>query len=349
MLFQCKPSNKSGELWESAPDGQKAAIEASGLDVSSAKHGWRVIQHEDGSRDSVFWKAEAAEATKSPEDILSQIADRMDKIRPAPAIKRPAQTGTHIRNFLPFFDVHMSMRVGDYGTAECVDRLKAGTSDLLERMPPAECTIILNGGDYTEANDPSFQTPKSQHPLSVDMEYDDTTDVAVEVTIWKIERALERSDHVIYKALRGNHDPNTARILRAALKQRYIENERVTIDTDGIDEFAHHWEGNFIAAHHGDLKKKPVDLILAFANRHADKWQPREFRELWVGHNHSYKFIGADETGMTFNQVRAITPPGRYTIENMWDSPSEMIGVTYRKGGGRLSTLTHGFWPEATA
>lgn len=331
--------------WEQAPEGQKAAIEASGLDIGTAKHGWRVVQHEDGSRDSVFWKDEAEE--QDPGDVLERIADRLENIRPAPAIRRPGSTRTDIRNFVPTSDVHLSMRVGDYGTAACVDRLKTGMADILERLAPAECTVLLNNGDLTEQNDPSNLTPQSKHPLAVDAEYDDTTDVATDVTAWMIESALERSDHVIYKALKGNHDPQTARILRAALKQRYRDDPRVTIDTDGIEVFAHCWEGNFIAGHHGDLKKSYPEWVLAFASRFPEYWASSVFRELFLGHLHHKKVpLEKDETGMTVNQVRAIAPLGRYSQEQMFDSPSEMLGITYRKGGGRLTTVTHGFWKQ---
>ncbi|MGB1215054.1 MAG: helix-turn-helix domain-containing protein [Pikeienuella sp.] len=328
-----------------APEGQKAALEVSGLDVGTARHGWRVIRHNDGSRDSVFWKAEDSET--SPEDVLEQISDRLDNIRPAPAIHRPEQTRSDIRNFLPLFDVHLSMRVGDYGTTQCVDRLKNGVTDILERAAPAECTIILNGGDFTEQNDPSNLTPQSKHPLAVDAEYDDTTDVATDVTAWMIEHALKKSDHVIYKPIKGNHDPNTARILRAALRQRYRNESRVTIDADGIDFFAHLWEGNFIAGHHGDLKKSPMEYVLGFAAKYPALWSGSVFRELWTGHLHHKKTpLSHDQTGMGFNQVRAIVPLGRYANENLLNSPSEMIGVTYRKGGGRLNELNHFFWND---
>ena len=41
-------------------DGQKAAVENTGLNITSATHGWRIVQNEDGSADSVFWKADNA-------------------------------------------------------------------------------------------------------------------------------------------------------------------------------------------------------------------------------------------------------------------------------------------------
>lgn len=328
-------------------DGAQHAMSAASLNGVEIKGGWRRIEHEDGSFDTVRWSAPESDNAEQPEDVLERISDRLENIRPAPAIRRPGSTRTDIRNFVPVFDVHLSMRVGDYGTAECVDRLKAGMSDILDRMAPAECTIILNGGDFTEQNDPSNLTPQSKHPLAVDAEYDDTTDVATDVTAWMIEAALERSDHVIYKALKGNHDPQTARILRAALKQRYRDELRVTIETDGIEVFAHCWEGNLIAGHHGDLRKAPKDYVLAFAARYPQFWADSAFRELFTGHLHHKKVpLEQDETGMSFNQVRAIAPLGRYSLEQMFDSPSEMLGITYRKGGGRLTTVQHGFWQE---
>lgn len=324
-------------------DGIRGAMQNARITPGEAQGGWIVnVDPETGSRVSTRWKMPDDE--KDPGDVLDRIAARLENIRAAPAIKRPKQTLNDARNFIPVSDVHLSMRVGEYGTAECVERLKAGTADLLERLPPAECTIIINNGDFTEQNDPSNMTPQSKHPLAVDAEYDDTTDVATDVTAWQIERALERSDHVIYKALKGNHDPQTARILRAALKQRYRNEPRVTIEADGIEVFAHVWEGNFIACHHGDLRKKPDEFILAFATRFPAYWGGTKFRELWVGHLHSLRERSQDHTGMTFNQVRAIAPAGRHANENLYSSPSEMIGVSYRKGGGRLLTLNHGFW-----
>ena len=71
--------------WLDAPEGQKAAIEVSGLDIGAAKHGWRVIQHKDGSRDSVFWKAEQ----EGSEDWVRRFADAMADIPRAPVIAPP--------------------------------------------------------------------------------------------------------------------------------------------------------------------------------------------------------------------------------------------------------------------
>ena len=328
------------QLWLDAPQGQRDAILHSGLDVGIAKAGWRKVKNDDGTSDSVYWRSPDDEET-APEDMAERIAEKMNNIRPAPFIKRPAVTSTKFRNFMPLFDVHMSMRIGDYGTADAVDRLRQGSADLIERMPAAECVIIVNGGDFTHQNDSSNLTPQSKHPLPVDAEYSDTTDAAVETTANMIDASLTRNDHCIYKALRGNHDPATALIMRAALKQRYRNEDRVTIDTDGIDFFVHEWAGNFIAAHHGDIRKNPADMVLGFANKYAEAWGRTVYRDLFTGHLHHLKV--QDKTGMSLNQVRAVCPADRHSVENLYQSHSEMIGVIYREGGGVHDRMIHGF------
>lgn len=321
------------------PEGAKSAIETTGLSADTAHHGWRIVQHEDGSRDSVFWKVPAAEG-ETPEDVLDQIAERLDRVQAA-TIPNAPPTAADIRNFLPLFDVHLGMRAGDFGTDVAVKRLLTGITDVLLRAPPADTTIILNGGDFTEHNDESNQTPTSKHPLNIDTDYDDVIDIAVDVTVAAIEAALQRSQRVVYKALRGNHDPNTARILRAALRQRYRGSERVEIDIDGLDFFAHEWSGNMICAHHGDLKAKPQDTVMRFAAAYPEAWGRTRYRDLWTGHMHHLQTH--EFPGMTRNQVRAVAPAGGYATRNMLLSQSEIVLVTYRAGGGRHSTTTHCF------
>lgn len=301
---------------------------------------WAKTKDDEGNSYSVLLKPE--QHRDEPEDIIDRIAERLNNIQPAPFIKRPKIPAQNLRNFLPLFDVHLSMRVGDYGTAQAVQRLTDGSEDILSRLPSAECTIVLNGGDFTHQDDPSNLTPQSKHPLPVDMEYDDTTDVATDVTVAIIERALTVSDHVIYQPLRGNHDPNTARILRAALRQRYRKNDRVTIQSDSIHFFAHRWGRNMLLAHHGDVKaNQQKDLALNFSARYRDQLAGVICAELFVGHLHS--ILAIDLPGFLVNRLRAISPKDRHSEEGLWEAVSEMIGICYRESGGRHTIIPHYF------
>jgi hypothetical protein len=278
---------------------------------------------------------------ETPEDIADRIADRINGIVAAPAIQRPASCSSDLLNLLPIFDVHLGQRVGSFGTAQAVDRLREGFRDVIDRAPRASTTVILNGGDFTEANDNSAQTPASRHPLAVDIDFDDISDVAVDLTAEMIDYALSVSERVVYQGLKGNHDPAMGVVLRQALRMRYREEPRFEL-LDGLDLFTFEWEGNLLAGIHGDQKvSKAESLTLAIAARHASAWGNSRNRELWRGHRHSELSIAVP--GMTLYRVNPICPPGRYANENLYTGQSDIQCVTYGKGGGRRASTVHIF------
>lgn len=321
------------------PEGIRQALTNTRLDGSRPMFGWRKTKNDDGTSDSVFWKN--TEQEQQPEDIAERISSRLNSVSVTATVPAPAHTRKDLANFIPLFDVHLAMRVGDYGTHEAVQRLTAGMNDLFSRMPLAGECIIVNGGDFTHQNDDSNCTPRNKHPLPVDTDYLDTTDIAVDVTVAMIDSALRLHDKVTFKAVRGNHDENTPYILRAALRQRYRNEPRVSIQIDDLDFFAHQVGRNLICAHHGDLRKAPKDLVLGFAARYPELWGASVYRELHTGHKHHRHAI--DLPGMLYEQHRAITPQDGYSIKNLYDAPSEMQAITYKIEGGRYGTVTHAF------
>lgn len=331
VKYQLELSRKAG--------GIREALRNTKLDGSKPMFGWRKIKNPDGSFDSVFWKNTDNE--EQIEDIADRIAERFSRVTPAATVVSPHDTRDDLVNFIPLFDVHLSMKIGSYGTDSAVKRIMLGANDLFSRIPKASECIIVNGGDFTHQNDDTNQTPKNKNPLPVDTDYLDTTDVAIDVTVAMIEQALQTHARVTFKAVRGNHDENTPYIIRAALRQRYRNEPRVDIQIDDLDFFAYQAGRNLICAHHGDLRKNPKDLVLGFAARYPALWGDTEYRELHTGHKHHRHAI--DLPGMLYEQHRAITPQDGYSKKNLYDAPSEMQAITYKKEGGRYGTVTHAF------
>jgi hypothetical protein len=317
---------------EKLDEGIKTALLNTDLSVENAQYGWRKI-----GTDSVFWRMPEPEQR----DLTEHIAKRMERLPAAPPIRRPKETRSDLMNFIPWYDFHLGMRTGSYGTADAVDRIRSGTRDVLDRAPRAETLILLNGGDFTEANDNSALTPTNKHPLAVDKDFEDLSDVAVDLTIEEIEYGLTVSDRVIYQALKANHDPQMSLIIRQALRQRYRDNPRFEL-RESFDIFVHEWEGNLIAGLHGHQKvSKAETLALAIANRYPLAWGRTTQREIWRGHNH--KEVTLSVPGLKLYQVDPICPPGRYAQENLFEGESSIQCVTYGKGGGRRSTTKHIF------
>jgi hypothetical protein len=278
---------------------------------------------------------------ETPEDVADRIAERMTNIIAAPAIPAPAACATDLLNFLPLYDVHLGQRVGSFGTAEAVKRLRIGVNDVIDRAPAAGTMVILNGGDFTEATDNSALTQQSKHPLAVDMDFDDISDIAVDLTVEIIDRALSASDRVVYQGLKGNHDPAIAVALRQALRMRYRDEPRFEL-LDGLDLFTYSFGNNLLAGIHGDQKiSKAESLTLAIAARHAAAWGNSRNRELWRGHRHNQLSVAVP--GMTLYQVNPICPPGRYANDNLFTGQSDIQIVTYKHSGGRCASTVHIF------
>lgn len=315
------------------PSIQGAMSEVGMQDAGVLHSGWIKT---DGA--SLYFQMPKGEG-EQPEDIAERIVDRINKVQPAPFIERPKTPDSSKLNFVPIYDVHMGMRIGDYGTADAVARVRDGVKDVIDRAPRAETLILLNGGDFAEANDNDALTPASKHPLAVDMEFDDLADVATDLTVELIEFALSRADKVIYSAIKANHDPVMPIVLRQALRQRYRDVERFTLK-DELGMFAHEWENNFITGIHGHQKvSNPEKLALSIMSRYKGEFGRAKKCELWRGHLHNEVTISVP--GMRINRVNAICPAGRYATENLFEGESDVQCVTYKASGGRDATTVH--------
>lgn len=318
---------------ETDPSVKSAMAEVGMQDAGILHSGW--IKTESAS----LYFQTPQEQVEQAEDIADRIADRINKIKPAPYVSRPKHTESSKLNFVPIYDVHMGMRIGDYGTADAVNRLREGVFDVIDRAPRAETLIILNGGDFTEANDNSALTPANKHPLTVDMDFDEVSDIAADITIEIIEFALSRADKVIYQAIEANHDPVMPVILRQALRQRYRNEDRFELK-EGFDVFSHEWKGNFIAGIHGHQKvSNPKDLALSIMSRFRKEYGRSSKSELWRGHRHGELSVAVP--GTRVNQVNPICPTGRYATANLFEGDSDVQCVTYKEGGGRCATTVH--------
>ena len=181
---------------------------------------------ENGVARSIFLTT--ADGDMTPEEFADRIADRMNNIVAAPAVHRPKSCAADLLNLLPVYDFHLGQRVGSFGTAQAVERLREGVRDVIDRAPAAGTMVILNGGDFSEATDNSALTPQNRHPLAVDMDFDDLSDVAVDITCEMIDYALSASERVVYQGLKGNHDPAMAVGFKLAPGEGFIvDNTRV--------------------------------------------------------------------------------------------------------------------------
>lgn len=163
-------------LWKEASPGQKEAVKVTGLGIQGAKHGWRIIQHNDGSKDSVFWKQENIEFT--PEDIMEEIKSALSEIGLAiPLIIPTEQNISDTVCVFPVADLHVGLltdeeEVGvDWDTKKAMTVFEKTFGKLVGNTPNASTAYLAQLGDLTHTDDQQNVTPQSKHQLDVDSRY----------------------------------------------------------------------------------------------------------------------------------------------------------------------------------
>jgi hypothetical protein len=324
-------------------EGVKDSMVRAGLDPAVIRGGHRRVYDDDGKQiDTVRYTVpiDVADIAEKIEQATESALDAISKAKPrAPSLIRPKQPDGSLFGFLPLFDAHIGLSMPGYGLDEAVARMVGGAFEVIDDMPSAGCIAIINGGDMTHQNDDSNQTPQNGHPLPVSANYLDTTDAVIDARIAIIEYAANKFDRVETKDLRGNHDPATARIVRGALRQRYLENDRIHVDPDGITYWHRVFGGNLISAHHGDIKRSLKDTALSLCDKYRVERGPTLLHEHHTGHQHHIKETRLDIGGVILCQHPAISRRSNYEDDNLFRGASFLQGITYHERGGRKSTI----------
>lgn len=330
--------HKRTALMEIMSEGQKAALEASGLDISSAKHGWRVIQHEDGSRDSVFWKADEQEQN----DLFQSIREAFEDLPAADPIPAPQHKAKDLLTLYPIADAHIGMLAWgaetgeDYDTKKATQRLINWLGQAVQASPSSETAIILDVGDLTHADDQTNQTPRSKHVLDVDTRHYRTLELTISTLVSATRLALKKHKRVVVRILPGNHNMTSYMAVLFAVAEHFRNEPRVEVQKEPGEFFAHQFGVNMICAHHGD-KAKAERMVLFLADEFPEMWGATKHRFLWTGHLHHHK--SADIGGVQWEQLRALTARDAYAQSHAYCARAQLQAVTYHREKGEVGRV----------
>ena len=321
--------------YSEAPEGQKAAIEAAGLDIESASHGWRVIPRDDGGRDSVFWKAQPDTA----QDVTERLRDAFLDLPPAQLSEAPQDTSDDLLALIPVADMHSGMMAWaaeageDYSTKIATERLVDWAGQIVSTLPRCRETVILFNGDTLHANDASNVTPRGKHALDTDTRHFRTLELTVDAICITANTALLRNGYVRIVILPGNHDPEAYMALLLALHAYYRNDPRVTVEKGPSDFWAYLFGRVLLMAHHGH-RAKPKDLVLSMAAEFAEMWGRSKRRYLWTGHMHHHK--SDDIGGVHWEQSRAVAARDAHSASHPYPAHSELQGIVYHRYRGEI-------------
>lgn len=204
---------KHARKWQNAPEGQIAAIEFAGLNIDRAKHGWRVLHHPNGDRESVFWKAEDDEGAFA--DILEEVREAIGELMHGKRPQLPDRFETREGGllFLSPADVHigkLSVQAETgvtYNTDIAAHRLAEGCRSLIRRAKALSCSrvALILGNDIAHI-DRSDRRTTSGTPQDTDGTIFTIHKAACKGYVQAIEHALSEGLDVDLFFCPSNHD-----------------------------------------------------------------------------------------------------------------------------------------------
>ena len=292
------------------------------------------------SGDSVCVQLQPPEA--DPVDYAEKIREKLEGLPAAPEIILRDRPREGMANLLATSDWHLGAVISEgtthrpYSRDIAIKRLKEGYADLQESLQPAEVAVVHDNGDRLHANDDRDVTVKSSHKLKVEGSHHENTFTSVEVACWQIELALTRHDHVIFSMNPGNHDPNAPAAVLAAMRMRYANNPRVTIEARESHYSLFRWGRVFLAGHHGHGQKvQAMCESVKFLFRRD--YGQTDFHHFYTGHLHSFK----EETigGLMWTQLPSLCSTTQHEQEMGFVDTSGIYGASFCKERGRRTSL----------
>lgn len=279
------------------------------------------------------------------EEVLEAIREPLELLRgTSPEVLVPAPYGTvsDLATFYVLADQHLMMLSWAPETGENYD-LRIGkqvlmdtTSRLIQRTPYSDQAVLLNLGDTLHVTDDSARTPMHRHELDTDGRFAKGLSVAAEVHVWMIDLLLQKHKSVLVRILPGNHDPYAALALTEALRMRYWNNPRVTVDRDPGLFFKWTFGKTMVLAHHGHTIK-PQEFSGVAAAYWPKEWGATENRYAYFGHVHHRSKGGNEAYGLQWETFGTMAAKDSYARAHGFVSQRTMTAITLHKEWGEDS------------
>ena len=251
----------------------------------------------------------------------------------------PKATNSDLLTFYPIADLHLGLYAwaaeagADYDL-EIAERLLLGAVDeLVDLSPPSETAIVLDLGDFLHGDNQNNRTEKSGHALDIDTRYPKVLKTGVSLKRRVIERARERHKRVIYRGLPGNHDPNSAAAITAAMSCFFDRDPRVIVDDDPSLFFWHKFGKNLFFGHHGH-ELTPANAPGYMAATRPRDWGETLFRHAFFGHLHHKAKGGGEGQGVIWEIFQTLAAKDAWHAGKGFLSGRSMSAITYHKEHG---------------
>lgn len=286
------------------------------------------------------WHIESPEGKARLEAVKEAIEELKNDLPRAPVLPSPTSTDDDFLAGYPVGDHHMGLLAWKYEVGASYDldigeQLLANAGvHLIGTMFPATHAIVAFLGDFVHYDSMVPETPHGRNPLDADGRAAKMVRAAMRTMRRLIEQAAARHKYVHVIIEFGNHDPFSSLWLMEAMRIKYEDNPRITIDCNPGSYHYHQFGSNLIATHHGD-QTKMANLPGILAASVPEMWGATTNRVVWTGHIHS--LTAQDYPGCTVESFRILPPADAWAHKKGYRSARDMKAILFHKEYGEVA------------
>jgi hypothetical protein len=272
--------------------------------------------------------------------VVSEICEEIKPVKPVKLESRNVSSDLIVN--IPIGDAHIGLLVwgeecGEDYDLTIADSLHRGAIDMLiEQTPEADTCAIIDLGDYLHSDNQEGMTSRSGHSLDMDGRYHKVIRCAIALTLYYINKALLKFNHVVYRPEVGNHNDIGAIWMQELLTALYANEPRVTIGNDAGNVFFWQWGECFFMSHHGH-QIKGDRLYQLFAKKIMDDHLKTKYRKIYAGHVHHKS---ANENAICeIETYRTLAAKDAYSAGAGYHAQRGISAEVWHKKYGEMSTV----------
>ena len=267
---------------------------------------------------------------------LDGVIDRIDSKYEAKELPLNSISNSDLMTMYPYTDLHVGLLAlkevsgYDFDLKIAEQWVLASMEHLVQVSPNSETCLIAEMGDFLHAENDDNRT-KSGHSLDVDTRHSKIIEVAFNLMISLIEKALTKHKYVKFLSISGNHSENSSHYLKAVVKAYFRNEPRVQVIEDSRLHQYYQFGKVLLGYHHGHTTRGSTKLVECMLEDNLPIISDTKYRYWHIGHLHSNNKFLAKEDAFCSIEIHKNLPP-----RDAWAA-----GAGFRGNIGQVKSITY--------
>ena len=267
---------------------------------------------------------------------LDGVIDRIDSKYEAKELPLNVISNSDLMTMYPYTDLHVGLLAlkevsgYDFDLKIAEQWVLASMEHLVQVSPNSETCLIAEMGDFLHAENDDNRT-KSGHSLDVDTRHSKIIEVAFNLMISLIEKALTKHKYVKFLSISGNHSENSSHYLKAVVKAYFRNEPRVQVIEDSRLHQYYQFGKVLLGYHHGHATRDSTKLVECMLEDNLPIISDTKYRYWHIGHLHSNNKFLAKEDAFCSIEIHKNLPP-----RDAWAA-----GAGFRGNIGQVKSITY--------